>query len=155
MNDGIITLIRNSDTIWICGNGGAAASANHLACDLVLNAQKHAVSLCSNSMLITAIGNDFGFCEVFTKQLESCFNFENDVLICLSTSGESENLVRAANFVKCHDGKVIGISGKTITNFGGRLSEVCTHKIIIDEKNIQNCEDKINEYCHWILKIAK
>lgn len=151
--DSIIKTLKSADFIWIIGNGGSAAQADHLACDLVKNAKLKAVSLCSNNSLLLAIGNDYNFNVIFSKQLEVFFNFKKDVLICISTSGESENLVTAAQYVYNHGGKVITITGAFANNEGGYIRNFATHSLLLGSEDQQECEDQFSEICHKIYKM--
>ena len=91
--------------IFVCGNGGSAAIANHFECDhkKILSETKkispRIISLCSNNALITAIANDFSYDQVFKKQLQYLSN-NNDVLITISSSGNSNNIIEAIKFAK-------------------------------------------------------
>jgi D-sedoheptulose 7-phosphate isomerase len=150
-----IKALKKANFIWIIGNGGSAAQADHLACDLLKNAQKKAISLCSNNSLLLAIGNDYNFTHIFKKQLEVLFDLKNDVLICISTSGESENLVNAAHYVFSNGGTVIAITGTIVDIDGGYLQNYATHKIIIGNEDQQECEDIFGAICHKIYKGLK
>ena len=91
--------INNNKTIFICGNGGSASQGEHFSGELIGRFEKKrppfkAISLTSDSSAITCISNDFGFKEIFARQLNSLAS-ESDVLICLSTSGKSENIINA------------------------------------------------------------
>ena len=97
--DKIVKVLKDAQRIYIIGDGGCAAQADHLACDLVKNAGKKAFSLCTNFALASAISNDINWNIVFSEQLKVYFDFKHDVLICLSTSGESRNLVLAAEYI--------------------------------------------------------
>ena len=98
----LVTSLRGGGKILICGNGGSAADAQHLATEFVstltvdnLRPAIPAVSLTTDSSLLTAIANDFGIERVFARQVES-LGHEGDVLIAISTSGNSANVIRAA-----------------------------------------------------------
>ena len=92
MNE-LIEKIKKARFIWICGNGGSAATAEHFATDLVKKGYK-AIALSSNTSVITMIANDYGYDEIFAKQLH-CFGQERDLLITISCSGASKNIIRA------------------------------------------------------------
>ena len=145
-------VLKKADFIWIIGNGGSAALADHLACDLLKNAAKKALSLCSNNSLLLAIGNDYNFNVIFQKQLEVLFNFNNDVLICISNSGESENLVTAAKHISEKGGTVISILGTIEDESGGYLRNYSSVPLIIGTEDQQECEDIFSEVCHKLYK---
>ena len=91
--DELLKKIENARLIWICGNGGSAATAEHLATDLVKKGYP-AFALSSNSSVVTMIANDYGYQYIFSKQLRYCGNSE-DLLITISCSGTSKNIKEA------------------------------------------------------------
>ncbi len=100
----VVNAIKNGNKVIFCGNGGSAADSQHLAAELIgkfyFNRRSlPAVSLTVNTSIVTAIGNDFGFDKVFARQLEG-IGKAGDVLIGLSTSGNSENVVEAFRLAK-------------------------------------------------------
>ena len=116
----VVTAIKNGNKVIFCGNGGSAADSQHLAAELIgkfyFNRRSlPAVSLTVNTSMITAIGNDFGFNKVFARQLEG-IGKAGDVLIGLSTSGNSENVVEAFRLAK-----EIGISTIAFTGESGGI----------------------------------
>ncbi len=111
----VVNAIKNGNKIIFCGNGGSAADSQHLAAELIgkfyFNRQPlPAVSLTVNTSIITAIGNDFGFDKVFARQLEG-IGRTGDVLIGLSTSGNSENVVEAFRIAKKIGIKTVAFTG--------------------------------------------
>jgi len=125
----------NNRKIFICGNGGSASTASHIGNDFGLvisksgkenkNPPYRVNTLVDNNSLITAIGNDFGYEEVFLQQLKINFN-KNDILVVISASGNSPNLVKSVNWVKENGGEIISWLGFD----GGKLkllSDICIH----------------------------
>lgn len=115
--------VESKGRIWIIGNGGSAATASHFATDLSrcsnsVGEPVHAISLCDNTSLITAIGNDFGFDSVFSLQLSKAA-IEGDLLIVISASGNSKNLLRAMEWAKDN-----GIKTLTLTGFDGGKAKI-------------------------------
>lgn len=113
--------LKNNNKIFLCGNGGSASDCNHLACEFISKFQKErkslpAISLCSNNSIITAISNDYSFENIFTRQLEGLAN-ENDILIAISTSAKSKNVLNAIKYAKENNLKVIFLTGKNKTDF--------------------------------------
>ena len=111
---------KNKNKILLCGNGGSASDCNHLACEFISKFQKErkslpAISLCSNNSIITAISNDYSFENIFTRQMEGLAN-ENDILIAISTSAKSKNVLNAIKYAKENNLKVIFLTGKNKTN---------------------------------------
>lgn len=91
--------IRQADFVYICGNGGSASTANHFANDLVKMCGVKAISLCANEAVITAYANDDGYERVFYHQLK-VFLTENDLLITISGSGTSDNILMAQGYAE-------------------------------------------------------
>ena len=113
--------IGNGGKIVFFGNGGSAADAQHLATELTVRfindrAPIPAIALSTDTSSLTAIGNDFGFDDVFARQVDALVK-EEDVVIGISTSGNSENIVRALNGAKNKGAVVAGFSGRD----GGRM----------------------------------
>jgi len=114
--DIIIAALRSDGAIYFCGNGGSAADAQHLAAELSGRFLKNrrplpGISLTTNSSALTAIGNDFGYDEVFSRQLEGVAR-KGDVLVSLSTSGNSPNVVKAVDVARARGMKTIGLTGE-------------------------------------------
>lgn len=103
MNE-LIEKIKKARFIWICGNGGSAATAEHFATDLVKKGYK-AIALSSNTSVITMLANDYGYDQIFSKQLE-VFGSNEDLLITISCSGTSANIKEAEKmaFIKLNMG---------------------------------------------------
>ena len=119
----VVNAIKNGNKVIFCGNGGSAADSQHLAAELIgkfyFNRQSlPAVSLTVNTSIITAIGNDFGFDKVFARQLEG-IGKTGDVLIGLSTSGNSKNVVEAFKIAKKIGIKTVAFTGEN----GGILKD--------------------------------
>ena len=119
-----ITCIQNGGTIYFCGNGGSAADAQHLACELagrylMDRPALPAVALTTNSSSLTAIGNDFGYAQVFSRQLEG-LGRRGDVLVALTTSGASQSVLRAVEAGRRAGMVIIGLTGARGTRFAER-----------------------------------
>jgi D-sedoheptulose 7-phosphate isomerase len=139
--DVLFEAYKNDRTIYTCGNGGSAANASHLACDIAKftwvtgKRRFKCVSLCDNAALISALTNDVGFNRIFLEQLDGRFG-EGDVLVCLSVHGGSgadkagpwsQNLVAAADFAKKKGGKVVSLVGYD----GGALRTLSDASVIV------------------------
>lgn len=116
--------LASGGTIYLCGNGGSAADAQHIAGEwvgrfLLERRGLPAVALHTNTTVVTAIANDYGFDQVYARQIEA-HGRAGDVLIALSTSGSSANILRAAERAKELSMKVIGMTARS----GGKLSEL-------------------------------
>ena len=111
-------------TIYFIGNGGSAATASHFANDIAIGANSYdkpfrAISLTDSNAIITAVGNDFGYEEIFVRQLR-VLGRSGDVVVAISASGNSPNLIRAFDYCKS-----IGIKTVAITAFnGGKIKQM-------------------------------
>jgi D-sedoheptulose 7-phosphate isomerase len=108
--------LRAGNKLLLCGNGGSAADASHFATEFVVRFLEDrpaypAICLSSDGGLLTAAGNDYGFDKVFARQV-AAFGQPGDVLICLTTSGKSKNVVRALEEAKAHKLKTIAFLGR-------------------------------------------
>jgi D-sedoheptulose 7-phosphate isomerase len=124
----IISCIEKGGIIYICGNGGSAADAQHIAGELVgrfLRRRKAlpAVAISTDTSVITSIANDYGFENVFAKQVEGLVK-KQDCLWALSTSGSSSNVVKAAELAKKRGAKVIAFTGKKNSRLE-KIVDVC------------------------------
>ncbi|HJW25613.1 MAG TPA: phosphoheptose isomerase [Rhodocyclaceae bacterium] len=114
----------NNGKILACGNGGSAADAQHFAAELVgrFEAERQelgAIALSTDSSILTAVGNDYGFNQIFSKQVRA-LGHAGDVLLAISTSGNSANVIEAIQAAHDADMKVIALTGKG----GGRIGEM-------------------------------
>lgn len=112
----------NGTTVFFCGNGGSAATASHFQNDLTRwrTDPMKVVSLTDNVAVITALGNDYGYDRIFVMQLE-CLLAEGDVVVAISASGNSPNVVQAIEFANERKAISVGLTGFD----GGRLGELC------------------------------
>jgi D-sedoheptulose 7-phosphate isomerase len=121
----LLEAYESGRTVFVCGNGGSAATASHLAADLGKNTvaagrpRLRVLSLNDNMALFSALANDLGYDNVFVEQIGNLLQ-PRDVLIALSASGDSPNVVRAAEFAKARGGRVLALVGFQ----GGRLREL-------------------------------
>ncbi|HRD17840.1 MAG TPA: D-sedoheptulose 7-phosphate isomerase [Candidatus Marinimicrobia bacterium] len=139
----LIDCYRAGGKVLLCGNGGSAADAQHLAAELIsrLKLERAAIpalALTTNTSLLTAIGNDYKYDLVFVRQVEA-FGKVGDVLIAISTSGESENVIKAVEFSRMQGIKSIALTGAK----GGRLAEKVDIAIKIPSDNVQRIQE-----CH-------
>ena len=132
---------KNDNQVFFCGNGGSAGTATHFMCDLfkvtIVKDKKRFKAFCLNDNipLMTALINDEGFDDLFIEQLKNLYR-EGDVLVCLSVHGGSgkdkaglwsQNLLKAMDYVKKHDGKTIGFSGFD----GGAMKDVADVCVVV------------------------
>lgn len=117
--------IRNGGKIMFFGNGGSAADAQHLATELAVRYKKDrapiaAIALTTDTSALTAIGNDFGFTHLFARQVEA-IGRKGDIAIGITTSGNSENVIRAFEAARAMGITTVGFTGRT----GGKIAPLC------------------------------
>jgi len=119
--------------IMFCGNGGSAADSQHLAAELVVRLRGHverraiaALALTVDSSILTAGGNDYGYDNVFKRQVEA-YGSDGDVLVAITTSGTSKNVVLAVEEAKRRGVRTIGLLGGT----GGVLKDMCDASVVV------------------------
>ena len=131
----IIHSLKTGNKILICGNGGSAADAQHIAAEIVGRYKTErkglpAIALTTDSSILTAVGNDFGFECLFSRQLEA-LGEKGDVLTVISTSGNSQNLISCITAARDKDIKVVALLG----NDGGEIVSLADISIVV-ESNI-------------------
>ncbi len=142
----IINALKNGNKLLVCGNGGSAADAQHLAGELIVRFETErkslpAIALTTDTSILTAAGNDYGFDSIFSRQVEALGN-KGDVLIAISTSGNSPNILKAIEAAKSKGMEVIGLTGRD----GGKMSSLPVQNIIIPS----NTTARIQE-CHILI----
>ena len=118
----IVLCLRDGGKVVFCGNGGSAADAQHLAAELVGRYLRDrdalpAIALTTDTSVLTAVGNDHGYARVFERQVQALVG-SGDVLVALSTSGESESIVRAVAAAKARGAVTIGLTGQAQSRVG-------------------------------------
>ena len=148
----IYKTLSSDKKVFICGNGGSAADAQHIAAEYTVRLKKNnnrkplaVIPLSTDAPYLTACGNDFGFDKIYLRILEA-LSSKNDVLIILSTSGNSKNLIEAAKYAINHGISIIGFLG----NDGGKLKNFCDLKLIIDSKNPARIQENHMFLGHYI-----
>lgn len=148
---------RNGKKLLLCGNGGSAADCQHIATELMIRLSHHiqrpalpAIALTTDTSNLTAGGNDIGFENVFARNIEGLGN-EGDVLIAISTSGNSPNIIKAVD--KAHDKKmfVVGLLGGS----GGKLKDFVDLPIIIPSSNTQRIQEGHITAAHIICELVE
>jgi D-sedoheptulose 7-phosphate isomerase len=137
----IIKAFKDGNKLLLCGNGGSASDAQHIAAELsgrFIKERKplYAEALHVNSSYMTAVSNDYGFEYTYSRMLEA-IGKKGDVLIALSTSGNSENVVNAVKMANSLDMLSVGMSGDK----GGKIKELCQHNIIIPSSNTARIQE--------------
>jgi len=133
--------VAEGGTIYWMGNGGSAADAQHMAAELVGRYKRErkairSVALTTNTSSLTAIGNDYSYEQIFDRQLEA-FVGSKDVIIAISTSGNSANVIRAAELARKAGAKVIGLTGDT----GGKLAPHCDILLNVPSKDTPRVQE--------------
>ncbi|SNS17500.1 D-sedoheptulose 7-phosphate isomerase [Noviherbaspirillum humi] len=127
----MFTALSNGNKILACGNGGSAADCQHFAAELVGRFERErlplpALALTTDTSILTAVGNDYSYQDVFSKQVQA-FGQAGDILLALSTSGNSANVLAAVDAALERDMRVIALTGKGGGTIGERLSEADVH----------------------------
>jgi phosphoheptose isomerase len=147
----LLNAYKNLKTLYVCGNGGSAAISNHLACDhgkllaTDTNLQPRVQSLSTNIEVITAIANDISYDQVFAHQLKLLAN-PGDVVMTVSSSGDSENVVQAATWAQDFGLDIISMTGFA----GGRTRQIATVNLHVDSDNYGIIEDIHQSLMHLL-----
>ncbi|HEU4470474.1 MAG TPA: D-sedoheptulose 7-phosphate isomerase [Flavisolibacter sp.] len=127
----IVKTIASGHTVFICGNGGSAADAQHIAAEFTGRFVTEriglpAIALTTDTSALTAIGNDYGYARIFSRQLEA-LGKAGDLLLAISTSGNSPNIIEALRTAKTKGMVTLGLSGKD----GGQMNDNCDVNIVV------------------------
>lgn len=158
----MVEAYHRGSTVFICGNGGSWGTGNHMVNDLakgsVVEGKKRlrVVGLGDNTSLLTAYANDYGYDTVFVEPMKNLWR-KGDILIAISASGNSPNVVKAAEYARANDGQVIGLVGFS----GGKLKELSSFPIHFKSDNYGSIEDAqlmfshlSSQYLHRYIKTA-
>ena len=142
--------LTHGKKILVCGNGGSASDAQHFASELTGRFEKDrkgfsAFSLTTDTAALTAIGNDYGFKRVFARQIESVGQ-SGDLLIVISTSGNSENIIEAVHQARRQNIKVVVLTGRD----GGKLKEMADSAIVVPGKRTSRIQEAHIFILHFI-----
>jgi D-sedoheptulose 7-phosphate isomerase len=123
--------ISKGGKILICGNGGSAADSQHIAAEIVGRFKKErkgmpAIALTTDTSILTSVGNDYGYDYIFARQVEALCRPE-DLVIGITTSGNSANVVRAMEAAKAIGATTVGFTGGT----GGKLNALCDYNLVM------------------------
>ena len=147
-------MIAGGGKLLVCGNGGSAADSQHFAAELIGRFEKEraswpAIALTTDTSILTAIGNDYGFAEVFARQVQG-LGRKGDALIGISTSGHSENVMRAVAVAKSQGVFTVGLLGKD----GGALKAQVDCPIVIANPNTARIQEAHIFILHfWAMRI--
>ncbi len=153
----IVASLRNRGKLLLCGNGGSAADAQHLAAEMVIRLSHDvvrpglpAISLATDSSILSAGGNDIGFENIFARQVEALGHPE-DIMIAISTSGNSPNILRALKMAKEKEVKTIGFLGGS----GGKCLHITDIPIIVPSSNTQRIQETHITVGHIIIELVE
>jgi D-sedoheptulose 7-phosphate isomerase len=142
--------------IFVMGNGGSASTASHIVCDLAKNTRKNelpnfrVIGLADNMAIFSALANDEGYENVFTAQLANLLR-PGDLVIAISASGNSPNVIKAVEYARQHGAQVIGMTGFA----GGRLGELVDIHLHVPSHIIEHVEDAHLALEHLIVRVLK
>ena len=144
------TTFKSGNRVYFFGNGGSAADAQHWAAELsgrfyLDRASLPAFALTTNASQVTAIANDYSYDEIFARPLSGLLN-DGDAIVAISTSGNSENIVRALHLTRKWDVTGIGFTGKR----GGRMKAFCDYCICIPSNDVARIQEA-HELCGHII----
>ena len=149
--------IKHGGKLLFCGNGGSAADAQHLAAEYIVRLRPGvnrrpfpALSLAQDTSTLTACGNDYDFSEIFLRPFQALAN-KNDILVCITTSGNSLNVLKVLKYAKSKKISSIGFLGGS----GGKCKKFCDVKLVVPSNvtaRIQECHIFL---AHFILQSAE
>ncbi len=154
----VLDCFRNGGKVLLIGNGGSAADAQHIAGELVGNLDPKrkrralaAIALTTNSSIITALGNDQGYETIFARKVEALATHPADILIAITTSGSSENILNGIRAAKEKNIKVIGFLGKD----GGQAKNMVDLPLVVPSHNTQRIQETHIAIGHIICDIVE
>lgn len=153
----LVKSFRNRNKLLLCGNGGSAADCQHIAAELVIRLSHDinrpaipAIALTTDTSNLTAGGNDIGFENIFARSIEGLGN-KGDVLLVISTSGNSVNLIKAVDMAKSKGLYTLGLLGGN----GGKLKPLLDSSIIIPSSNVQRIQEGQITVAHIICELVE
>lgn len=151
----IINSYRSGGKVLLIGNGGSASDAQHIAAEFVGRFKLErkalpAIALTTDTSILTALSNDYGYETVFSRQLEALGN-EKDVLIAITTSGSSKNILKAVDLAHKKNIKVIGLTG----GGGGKLKKAADITIVVPSKNTPRIQEAHITIGHIICELVE
>jgi len=147
--------LRAGNKLLVCGNGGSATDASHFATELVVRFAKDrralpTISLSSDIGILTATGNDYGFNEIFARQV-AALGVPGDVLICLTTSGKSKNLIRALEEAKARKLRTIAFLGRG----GGSTLGIADVDLLIESDSTARVQEAHHLLLHVLCEVIE
>ena len=149
--------IKGGNKIMLCGNGGSAADAQHIATEFIVRFRGDfnrralpAIALTTDTSLLTACANDYGYDEVFKRQVEGLGN-EGDLLIGISTSGNSPNVFRAMEYANEQNINTVLLAGRD----GGKIAKIAKYSIIIPHKDTARIQEAHITVGHILCRLTE
>ncbi len=152
----LLRAYHSGNKVFICGNGGSASTASHFACDFTksvsygLEKRFKVIALTDSMSIMTAYTNDVSYDVVFVEQLKNFYE-KGDVLIGISGSGNSQNVLNAIDYVNKNGGTTIGWTGFN----GGKLRQLAQHSVNANVSDMQVSEDMHMVFVHLMMKIVR
>jgi D-sedoheptulose 7-phosphate isomerase len=153
----IATAFRNGNKLLLCGNGGSAADCQHIAAELIIRLSHKikrpalpAIALTTDTSYLTAGGNDIGFENVFARGVEGLAN-KGDILVAISTSGNSVNIIKAIEMGKSKRMNSVGFLGGN----GGKIKSMVDQSVVIPSTNVQRIQEGHITVAHIICEIIE
>ncbi len=151
----VVKTLKRGGKILFCGNGGSAADSQHLAAEFVGRFKKErkaisALSLTTNTSILTAISNDYSFKNIFSRQVQA-LGKKGDLLIGISTSGNAENVILAVKAAKKIGIKTVGLSGKD----GGKLAKISDISFVVPSDDTARIQEAHILIGHILAEIAE
>lgn len=147
--------LMSRNTIFLMGNGGSAADAQHIAAELVGRFKKErrclpAIALTTDTSILTAVGNDYGFENIFSRQIEGLVN-KGDIVIGISTSGNSHNILNGIETAKKLGAMTVGLTGKD----GGRLKNICDLCLVVPSTDTARVQEAHITIGHIVCELVE
>ena len=154
-SDIICKCIKDGNRVYLFGNGGSAADAQHIAAELIGRYKMErnsipAISLSTDTSILTSILNDYSSDKIFSRQCEGLVN-KNDVIIAISTSGNSKNVINGVKTAKKKKAKIIGLLG----NNGGKLKELVDISLIVKSNSTAKIQEVHRVIYHIICELVE
>ena len=151
----VLDTLKGGGKVLLCGNGGSAADAQHIATEMTVKMRKvrepmAAIALTTNPSLLTAQANDLGFDTVFSRQVAS-LGSPGDILIAISTSGNSPNVLEAVKAARGINVKTVGLTGCG----GGKLAPLCDIAVVVPSSEVQRIQETHIAVAHMICEHAE
>ena len=149
----VVETLKNGNKILLCGNGGSAADAQHIAAELTGRYKTErrglpGIALTTDTSALTAIGNDYGYDRVFDRQVEALAQ-KGDLLIGISTSGNSKNVINALKVAREMGCKTLGLTGRD----GGAMNELCDINLVVPSNDTPRIQEMHILFAHTICQI--